>query len=425
MTDPLAQELKLPSGAVLPNRLCKAALTEGLADAMNRATERHVRLYRRWSHGGCGLIITGNVQVDRTHLERPGNVAIDDNGGLDALRAYAAAGREGGNQLWMQINHPGRQTPAHVNSSPLAPSEVPLEIAGDGFGRPRAMTEAQILDVIRRFGHVAAVARETGFTGVQIHAAHGYLLSQFLSPKSNRRTDAWGGSIENRARLLVEIVKTVRRTTGDDFPIGVKINSADFQRGGFTEEDSIAVVRMLNQVGIDLLEISGGNYERPRMIGRGDDEVPGERASTRAREVYFLDYAARVRPEAKMPLMVTGGFRARETMVEALESGALDVIGLGRPLCVDPEIATKLLSGAADACPAPERVMKLDPAHVPEGVDATTRELIEMWGVQGWFCLQLLRFGDGLDTDTERNVFASFNAYRESEAAAAAALVRA
>jgi 2,4-dienoyl-CoA reductase-like NADH-dependent reductase (Old Yellow Enzyme family) len=238
MTLTLDSPLQLPCGAVLPNRLCKVALTEGLADPMNRATERLERLYRAWSLGGAGLIITGNVQIDRTHLERPGNVVIDDNGGFDRLRAYAAAGREGGNHLWMQINHPGRQTPKTMNASPIAPSAVALDLPGQAFGQPRAATEAEIIDLIRRFAHVATVARDAGFSGVQIHGAHGYLISQFLSPIANRRTDAWGGALENRARFLMEVIGAVRHAVGIDFPIAVKLNSADFQKGGFSVHSS-------------------------------------------------------------------------------------------------------------------------------------------------------------------------------------------
>ena len=422
MSNLLAQPFTLPSGAVLPNRICKTAMTEGLADPQNRATARHELLYRRWSEGGAGLLITGKVQVDRHHPERPGNVAIDNNGGLDELRAYAKAGRVGGNHLWMQISHAGRQTPGSVNRSPLAPSAVPLDIAGDGFGQPRAMTEEQILDVIRRFGHAAAVARETGFTGVQVHAAHGYLLSSFLSPLANQRTDAWGGSIENRARPLIEVIKSIKAAAGADFPISVKLNSSDFQKGGYDEDDCIHVVRMLNAVGIDLLELSGGNYERPRMVGVGDEGVPGERASTRARETYFLDYTARIRPVATMPVMVVGGFRNRSTMEEALQNNALDVVGIARPLCIDPAIAHGLLSGAVTTCEAPELTMKLNPADVPAEVPAEMHDAIQLWGVQGWFCLQIIRLGQGLDSDRKRNVFESFNAYAANEAATVAAL---
>ena len=345
----LSDPLKLPCGATLQNRLVKAALTEGLSNAMNHATERHVRLYRRWSEGGAGLLITGNVQVDRTHLERPNNIVIDNNGGFDELRSLAKAGTVGGNHFWMQINQPGRQTPANINPTPLAPSAVPVNAVDTACGKPVAMTEAQILDVIRRFVHAATMARECGFTGVQVHAAHGYLMSQFLSPLSNLRTDAWGGPLENRARVLLEIVRQIRKAVGSDFPISVKLNSADFQKGGFSEEESMEVVRWLGEEKIDLLEVSGGNYEHVDQMMRssgGAEEVVTKQKpeSTRRREAYFLAYADKVRPVFKQPLMITGGFRSREVMVGALQAGEVDLIGLGRPFCVMPDVGTRLRS---------------------------------------------------------------------------------
>ena len=418
--------LTLPCGAVLKNRLCKAALTEGLADPHNRATERHVRIYRQWSEGGAGLIITGNVQVDRTHLERPGNVAIDGNDGLDMLRRYAAAGTSAGNHLWMQINHPGRQTPEAVNPNPLAPSAVQLDVPGGGFGPPRAATGAEIEDLIARFARVAATARDTGFTGVQIHAAHGYLISQFLSPIANRREDEWGGSLENRARFLLETIRSVRAAVGADFPVGVKLNSADFQQGGFTNDEARQVAHWLSEAGVDLLELSGGTYEQLVMIGAGqggEAEAP-VRESTRAREAYFLEAAALLRPAATMPFMVTGGFRTASGMRQALAAGATDVIGLGRPMCVEPDLPARLLSGQAEAGPAWEHRLHIAPDALDPTTDPALARQIETWGKQGWFCLQLLRLGDGLKPDLDLSVFDAFNAYMASEAAATAALAR-
>ncbi len=259
--------IQLPCGATIGNRLCKAALTEGLADAGNRATARHERLYRAWSEGGAGLVITGNVQVDRRYLERPGNVVIDLNGGIEELKRFAAAGTAHGNHLWMQINHPGRQTPTSVCRAPVAPSAIPLELPGAMYAAPREMTVHEIEDAVRRFGQVAAIARATGFTGVQVHGAHGYLISQFLSPLANRRTDHWGGELENRARFLRAVVRACRAAVGDDFPIGLKLNSSDFQQGGFSAEECLQVVRWLGEDGVDLLELSGGSYEQPSMMG--------------------------------------------------------------------------------------------------------------------------------------------------------------
>lgn len=386
MMQPIAEPLNLPCGARLSNRLCKSAMTEGLADTLNRATESHARLYRRWSHGGAGLLLTGNIQVDRWHLERPGNVAIDGNDGFDALAAYARAGTEAGNHLWAQISHGGRQTPRIVNPEPMAPSAVAIDmpdLPGFATGVPRAMTEAEVLDVIDRFERAARVTQDAGFTGIQIHSAHGYLLSQFLNPLVNRRSDAWGGSLENRARLLLEIVRRVRAAVGESFPLSIKLNSSDFQKGGFTNAESAQVVEWLNDEGVDLLELSGGSWEQPSLIGmtfHADQGVDAPKESTVKREAYFIDYAARVRRIAKMPIMVTGGFRSAAAMNAALDAGELDVVGVARPMVADPECLKPLLDGRALEIIRPEAT--LDPAHG-----------------QSWHYVQLFNLGAGRDVD--------------------------
>ena len=426
MTINLSSPLSLPCGARLSNRLCKAALTEGLADPMNRATPELETLYRRWSLGGAGLLITGNVQCDRTHLERPGNVVIDNNGGLDQLRAYAKAGRTAGNHLWMQINHPGRQTPKSVNPNPLAPSAISLDVLGDNFGPPREASEAEILDLIRRFAHVAVVARDTGFTGVQIHGAHGYLVSQFLSPLSNTRKDAWGGSLANRARFVLEIVRAMRAGVGADFPISIKLNSSDFQKNGFSNDEAAQVARWLEDAGIDLIELSGGTYEQLVMLGSGKEGEAARpaRESTKRREAYFLEYAALIKPQVSIPVMVTGGFRTRAGMNDALGSGATDIIGLGRPFCTDPEVANKLLAGTVDRIDAYELSKKLAAdAPIPDG-PPELRHQIESFGLLGWFCLQNIYLGQGLEPDTEMSVWDAYNRYGENEARTAARMIR-
>ena len=420
----IGSPLELPCGATIGNRLCKAALTEGLADPMNRATERHERLYRAWSEGGAGLVITGNVQVDRRYLERPGNVVIDLNGGIAELARYAAAGTVRGNHLWMQINHPGRQTPALVCGAPVAPSAVPLNLPGATYAPPRAMTAHEIEDAVRRFAQVAAIARATGFTGVQVHGAHGYLISQFLSPLANRRDDEWGGSLANRARFLRAVVRACRGAVGDDFPVGVKLNSSDFQQGGFSADDCLQVVRWLGEDGVDLLELSGGSYEQPSMMGAtgvrsagggaGARAAPGTDAkpaaqpvadSTRRREAYFLEYAKAVRGVATMPVMVTGGFRSRAAMDEALAAGELDMVGIGRPMCVDTDLPRRLLSR--------------------EWLEAISYELTIDPRKAGlaWFCLQLLRIGDGLPPDRELTGASALEQYALGERRTAEALV--
>lgn len=421
MTVSIQSELRLPCGAVLKNRMAKAAMTEGLADSMNRVTERHYRLYERWAKNGFGLMLTGNVHGDRRQLERPGNIVIDGNGGLEELRKLARIGTRDGAHFWMQINHPGRQTSAGINPRPLAPSAVTLPMPLAAPGEAQEMTVAQIQDAIRRFVHVATTARETGFTGVQIHAAHGYLFSNFLSPLANHRKDEYGGSLENRARVLMQTLAATRKAVGADFPISVKLNSADFQRGGFGPEESMQVVRWLSDAGVDLLEISGGNYEQMQMVGMGGDaEQSGRKvsASTAAREAYFLDYAKAIRPLVKMPMMITGGMRGLSTMDEALSSGACDVIGVGRPVCTDPEDGVaKLLRGEATSLPAMERDLGLPRDAMGPDIDDATHKVLESFGQLGWYCLQLIRMGDGQEPNLDMSLLEALGGYQANEAA--------
>lgn len=409
-------------------------MTEGLADAQLQATTRHATLYRQWSEGGAGLLLTGNVMIDRYVLERPGNVAIDVAHAGDSvearerLRQWAQAGTVGGNHLWMQISHAGRQSPRYVTSQPLAPSAVQLDLGGN-YARPRAITETEILDFIQRFARVAMVARETGFTGMQIHSAHGYLLSSFLSPVTNQRDDAWGGSLANRARMLIETVRAVRKSVGADFPVSIKLNSDDFRKGGFTHTDCLRVVEMLNTESVDLLEISGGTYEQPRLLGfEGKAESVGEpiRASTRQREAYFLDYAAAIRKIAKMPLMVTGGFRTRAGMQQALTDGHCDGIGLGRPLCTEPDLPHRLLSGAASEAPQHEKRLRLGSAKWLSGASPIFLiKLVNVLGGQAWYYLQLFRLADGKPADLKLGMLSAFFGYLWDEFSTAARMRRA
>lgn len=418
----MSEPLTLPCGAVLPNRLCKAAMTEGLSDARLRASSRHVELYGRWSDGGAGLLLTGNVMIDRRVLERPGNVAIDrtdppDEDALEALRTWARAGTRGGNHLWMQISHAGRQSPRYVTGEPLAPSPVGLKILGN-YARPRALREAEILDFIRRFAWVAGVAKQCGFTGVQIHAAHGYLLSSFLSPATNQRDDAWGGSLANRARMLLETVRAVRAEVGPAFPVSVKLNSDDFRKGGFTHEECLQVVRWLNDESLDLLEISGGTYEQPRLVGfegRRDTAEP-MREPTRRREAYFIDYAESIRKVATMPLMVTGGFRTPGFIEETLAAGHCDVIGVGRPMTTDMNLPARWLSGAPEPAIRHEQRLKLSDMRWLSGTSPIFLfKAFNAFGSQAWYYQQLQRIADGRDVDMAMGLPGAFVRYLADE----------
>ncbi|WP_224825801.1 NADH:flavin oxidoreductase/NADH oxidase family protein [Cognatishimia sp. MH4019] len=428
MSDPLAQPMTLPCGAVLPNRLVKAAMTEGLAAGDNHANQCFSTLYRRWGAGGVGLNITGNVHVDRWHLERPANLAIEDaqsNAALAALADMAAAGKENGALIVMQLNHAGRQTQKAVNPTPKSASDVGLKMGNGRFGKPTPLSLDEIAQVKKRFLNAARIAQNAGFDGVQVHAAHGYLMSQFLSPLSNRRTDAYGGSLENRARLLVEVVAEIRAACAAPFIVSVKLNSADFQKGGFSEDDSVQVAKWIEDAGCDFLEVSGGNYEQPRMFDfeRKDPKAEEKRASTLAREAYFLDFVPKLRAATTIPLMVTGGFRSRAAMESALGDG-VDLIGLGRPLILRPDGAADLLSGTKDRLDSRD-----DDLNIGRGLFGPTSPIsflrdLNAWAGVGWYFEHIYSLADGKDPDTDLSPFKALIAYDRTENRAAKALKR-
>lgn len=397
MSNILAQTLTLPCGAVLNNRLAKAAMTEGLASPQGIPTPELERLYGLWSDSRAGLLLSGNIVIDADHLERPGNVIIDKAPNAEmqaALTSWAKTASRGGNHFWAQISHAGRQTQSQVNPHPKAPSAVKLGLPGGQFGEPVALTGPEIEDIIQRFGICAAAVKEAGFTGVQVHAAHGYLLSQFLSPRSNQRTDEYGGELANRARPLLAAVACVREAVGPDFPVAVKLNSADFQKGGFDFEDSLQVAQWLEAAGVDLLEISGGTYEQPKLLGAEGIEEPEEQNvahSTAMREAYFVDFAIAMQEKVSIPLMVTGGFRRRSVMEQALSSGA-DLIGLARPMCVQTDAPARLLSGA-DELPRYEDELSLFPPWLSFLNNIKTLRTMGSFGVQFWYYAQIDALG--------------------------------
>lgn len=332
-TTDLFSPLVLPNGTILPNRIAKAAMAESLAGPGQLPNARLARLEGSFASGGVGLIITGNVMIDPLALGNGGDVVLQKGTDLTLFKAWAKAARSHGVQVWMQINHPGRQTMAALGQPGWAPSEVAVDLGKHSklFSKPKALNETQILQIIQRFAETARQAEAAGFTGVEIHAAHGYLISQFLSPRTNLRTDQWGGSIVNRARFLLEVVSAVRAAVRPDFSVGVKINSADFQRGGFDSGDALEVVKMLNSSGVDLIELSGGTYEAPAMQGATRD------GRTLAREAYFLEFARDIAKVAQVPIMTTGGIRRREVAENVLSQG-VSVVGLATALAMDPSL---------------------------------------------------------------------------------------
>jgi len=333
MSRELFTELELRSGARLRNRIAKAAMEENMAGSSQLPDDRLISLYRRWGAGGAGLLITGNVMVHAEALTGPGGVVLDDRAPLAPFAAWARAGKAGEAAMWMQISHPGRQVRAEMPGVVWGPSAVAVELGKHSkrFGHPVAMTGEQIRVTVERFATTARLAERAGFDGVEVHAAHGYLLSQFLSPLVNQRSDEWGGSLENRARLLLSVVGAVRQAVSPSFAVAVKLNSADFQRGGFDVGDAAKVIAMLDPLGIDLVELSGGSYESPAMAGHPRD------ARTTAREAYFLELAAELATTSPLPLMLTGGITRRETAETVLASGVA-LVGMGTAIAVTPDL---------------------------------------------------------------------------------------
>ncbi|MBA8877241.1 NADH:flavin oxidoreductase/NADH oxidase family protein [Phyllobacterium myrsinacearum] len=327
------ESLTLPNGSIIPNRIAKAAMEENMADAAHAPSPALLKLYKAWADGGAGLILTGNVMIDRRAMTGPGGVVLEDESNLAAFRTWARTGQAKGAQMWVQLNHPGRQMMKGMGQETLAPSVVALDLGKHSklFPVPKAMTEHDIHAIILRFANAAKIAETAGFAGVQIHAAHGYLISQFLSPRTNRRDDIWGGSLENRARLLLETVREVRAVVSPDFSVAVKLNSADFQRGGFDADDAKRVVEMLNDENVDLVELSGGSYEAPAMQGSARD------GRTLNREAYFLEFAKDIAAIARMPVMVTGGIRRMEIVQTVLDSGVA-MAGIGTALAIRPDL---------------------------------------------------------------------------------------
>ena len=372
----LFQPFTFKNGQTAKNRFFKSAMEEQLAKH-NQPTEQLVRLYDTWAKGGAGVLVTGNVMVADNGKGSIDDVVLTDGRSMDTLKAWANAGTQNDTLLIMQINHAGKQSPKVINPVPVAPSAVALK-GMDGFiNPPRALADNEIETIIQEFIQTAKIAEQAGFSGVQIHGAHGYLVSQFLSPHHNQRTDKWGGSLENRMRFLVEIYQGIRAVVRPEFLVGLKLNSADFQKGGFDENDSIQVVQKMSELGIDFIEISGGNYESPEMLTA--------KASTQKREAFFIDYAEKARKVSQVPLIITGGFRSEQAMNDALNSGHLDFIGIARPLALMPDLPNQIKKGTYQTITT-ERIKT---GFAP--VDKKLGAVLEM----DWYMYQMALIGQG------------------------------
>ncbi|WP_227270836.1 NADH:flavin oxidoreductase/NADH oxidase family protein [Roseobacter weihaiensis] len=394
----IAQSLTLPNGVVLKNRIVKSAMSEALADANSNPTSDQIGLFERWSTGGAGLLITGNTPVDRDHLEHAGNFVLDDLSDMARVKDLARAAKSGGAKVLAQLAHAGRQTPAALNPHPISISDQPLDL--EGYGVPVPAGEADFADIIEKFTRSALLAQDAGFDGVEIHAAHGYLLSSALSGRINTRQDGWGGALENRARLVLDVVRAVRKAAAPGFIVAVKLNSSDFQKGGFDHHDSVRVAVMLEGAGVDFIEVSGGTFETPTAY-----QHRAKSASTVAREGYFLDYATAMKASLSIPLMVTGGFRSAGVMNAAIAENKTDLIGIGRPFIMDPAFPSKLIRGEIAEVPAVER-------------DFPPAEDLPRGAVLNWFCAQLAHLGQRGQPDMSLSVLEGHQRYLESIALA-------
>ncbi len=378
----LATPLLLPCGVVLKNRLVKAAMSDSLGDGAGRQTEQQIELYRRWTSGGAAVSIIGEVQVDHRAPEKPGNLVLGPRADDELLRRLADAGSTDGAHIWPQLGHAGAL--AHRPISRLAgPSALDI----DGLQCDElALSEVEALPTA--YARAAAHARAVGFGGVEIHAGHGFLLSQFLSPLFNHRSDRYGGSIDGRSRLLLDIVSEVRTTIGPDAAIAVKINSSDQLDGGLTEDDALAAIGLLDREAVDLIDISGGTY------------FPGAPSSSdrRTSGPYFLDFARRARAVTDTPLMVTGGFKTRAEAADAVRSGAVDIVGLARTMVLEPELPSTWL-----------RLDAVDPRF--PGFESPPPG-----GITAWFTMRLTAIADGTDGAFDRTLDQAIEAYETRDA---------
>ncbi len=329
----IEQPFTFASGLVVKNRLVKAAMEENLATAQQLPGDELQQLYAQWAKGGVGMIITGNVMVDHLAMTGPGGVVLEQGTPLEPFQQLASIAQQNNTKVIMQINHPGRQVFKKMGGKVLSPSDVALDMGKHSklFAQPKPMSEDEIADLIERFATTAQLAEKAGFDGVQVHAAHGYLLAQFLSPLTNKRGDQWGGELANRARLLLSVVARIKEVCNAQFSVSVKLNSADFQRGGFDIDDAESVVKMLEPFAIDFVELSGGSYEAPAMQGRTADD------RTLAREAYFLEFAQRIAKSTQLPIMTTGGISRFATVQRVLQSGVC-LVGMASALAFTPDL---------------------------------------------------------------------------------------
>ena len=346
----LGKPITFRNGMKAPNVFLKSAMTERLCtydkkdlEARGKTTAEYEKLYKVWGEGEIGVIVLGNIPIEREGLEAAKNMIIDKSNTWDAienLKPVIAASKAHGSLVIGQLTHGGRQVSNEIVDTPVSASDIQCPpMGGMEFGKPRPLREDEIEDLIDRWAFGAEALYKAGADGCQLHAAHGYLLSQFLSSRVNKRTDKFGGSLENKSRIVFRVIEEIKkRVDTSKFLISIKMNSADFADGGLTEEESRTVAQQLDEAGLDLIELSGGSYESMAFEHKKE--------STKKREAFFIEFAEKVRPMLKSAVLcTTGGFRSAKAMVDAVNGGATAMIGLARPLCAEPYFCRDILSG--------------------------------------------------------------------------------
>ena len=378
----LQSALELPCGAILKNRLAKSPMSDSLADGEGNPTEPQIRLYERWAEGGAALSFIGEVQGDPRFPEKPGNLVLGAHSNQSSLELLAKRSVIEGAHLWPQLGHAGALSHLPI-SQPKGPS--PLDVEGLQCA---GMSIDEIHELPDMYARTALHAKTVGFSGVLIHAGHGFLLSQFLSPLFNHRNDGYGGSIEARCRIVLEVISEVRRAVGPSFPVGIRINSTDQLAGGLTEADALEAIRLLDQTSIDLIDISGGTY------------FPGAKASSEgsSRGPYFLDFARLAKEVTNAPLMLTGGFKSRDQAIDALASGAVDMVGLARAMVLNPRLANTWFSED-----------RSDP-------EFPKFEFTPPGGITAWYTMRLTALGEDRENTFTMDLPSAIREYEERDA---------
>ena len=323
------------------NRLVRSATWEGMCEEDGRPTEKLINCYRDLAKGGVGLIISGYAFVRPEGKQLPGKMGIHTDDFKGEYERLTKAVHDAGGTIAIQLVHAGGQTDErNAGQQPLAPSAVQVDQYPE---MPAELTKDEIVDIVTAFGEAARRARDWGFDALQLHGAHGYLINQFLSPLTNRRSDEYGGSIENRSRFLLEVYQKVREVVGNDYPVLIKLNAADNLDGGLEIDDAVYAAKKLSEAGIDVIEISAGTP------ASGEQSPARDKINKPEKEAYNLELARRIKEAVSCPVMVVGGFRSYEVTEKAISDG-MDYISMARPFIREPGLANRWLQG--DRSPA-------------------------------------------------------------------------